>query len=117
MQCGAIETKKRSILFLTNFDFLSVEQKYGKWKSVKVFLQDFYRKQVSLSLRWWRFDISFAENKEEKKILNIEWTQIHANLHLKLNMMPQDKAIYLILTIICCSKHCKRKIKWVLKGG
>lgn len=63
MQCGAIETKKRSILFLNNFDFLSVEQKYGE-----VFLQDFYQKQVSLSLRWWRFDISFAENKEEKKI-------------------------------------------------
>ena len=61
MQCGAIETKKKSILFLNNFEFLSVEQKYGE-----VFLQDFYRKQVSLSWRWWRFDISFAENKEEK---------------------------------------------------
>ena len=62
MQCGVIEKKKRSILFLNDFDFLSVEQKYGE-----VFLEDFYRKQVSLSLRWWRFDISFAENKKEKK--------------------------------------------------
>ena len=49
-------------MFLNDFDFLSVEQKYGE-----IFLEDFYRKQVSLSLRWWRFDISFAENKEEKK--------------------------------------------------
>ena len=49
-------------MFLNDFDFLSVEQKYGE-----IFLEDFYRKQVSLSLRWWRFDISFAENKKEKK--------------------------------------------------
>ena len=48
MQCGVIEKKrKRSILFLNDFDFLSVEQKYGE-----IFLEDFYRKQVSLSLRW-----------------------------------------------------------------
>ena len=109
-----LKKEKGSILFLNDFDFLSVEQKYGE-----VFLQDLYRKQVSLSLRWWRFDISFAENRNEKKnqILNIEWTQIHANLHSKLNMMPQDKATFLILTIICCSKQCKRKIKWFLKRG
>ena len=57
-------------MFLNDFDFLSVEQKYGE-----VFLQDLYRKQVSLSFRWWRFDISFAEIKKEKKqIPNIEWT-------------------------------------------
>ena len=57
MQCGVIEKKKkRSILFLNDFDFLSVEQKYGE-----IFLL------VSLSLRWWRFDISFAKNKKEKK--------------------------------------------------
>ena len=62
MQWGVIEKKKRSILFLNDFDFLSVEQKYGE-----IFLEDLYRKQVSLSLRWWRFDISFAENKKEKK--------------------------------------------------
>ena len=63
MQCDVIEKKKkRSILFLNDLDFLSVEQKYGE-----IFLEDFYRKQVSLSLRWWRFDISFAENKKEKK--------------------------------------------------
>ena len=101
-------------MFLNYSDFLSVEQKYGE-----VFLQDLHRKQVSLSPRWWRFDISFAENKSEKKneIVNIEWTQIHANLHSKLNKMPKDKAIFLILTIICCLKQCKRKIKWVLKGG
>ena len=61
MQCGVTE-KKEGILFLNDFDFLSVEQKYGE-----VFLQDLYRKQVSLSLRWWHFDISFAENKNEKK--------------------------------------------------
>ena len=47
MQCGVNEKKKRSILFLNDFDFLSVEQKYGE-----IFLEDFYRKQVSLSLRW-----------------------------------------------------------------
>ena len=62
MQCGVIEKGKGIILFLNDFDFLSVEQKYGE-----VFLQDLYRKQVLLSLRWWRFDISFAENKIEKK--------------------------------------------------
>ena len=98
MQCGVTE-KKEGILFLNDFDFLSVEQKYGQ-----VFLQDLYRKEVSLSLRWWSFDISFAENKKEKnQILNIEWTQIHTDLHSKL--------------IICCSKQCKTKIKWVLKRG
>ena len=80
-------------MFLNDFNFLSVEQKYGE-----VFLQDLYGKQVSLSLRWSRFDISFAENKNEKKkqILIIEWTQIYADLHSKLNMMPQDKGIFLI---------------------
>ena len=57
-----LKKEKGSILFLNDIDFLSVEQKYGE-----VFLQDLYRKQVSLSLRWWRFDISFAENKNEKK--------------------------------------------------
>ena len=65
MQCGAIE-KKKSILFLNDFDFLSVEQKYGE-----VFLQDLYQIEVSSSLRWWRFDISFAENKREKKSLTL----------------------------------------------
>ena len=50
MQCGVTEKKKKKkkegILFLNDFDFLSVEQKYGE-----VFLQDLYRKQVWLSLR------------------------------------------------------------------
>ena len=43
-------------------------------------------------------------------MLIIEWTQIHAIFHSKLNMMLQDKAIYLILTIICCSNNAKAKL-------
>ena len=30
MQCGVTEKKKKGILFLNDFDFLSVEQKYAK---------------------------------------------------------------------------------------
>ena len=66
MQCGVTEKKKKEVYCLNDFDFLSVEQKYGE-----VFLQDLYRKQVWLSLRWWHFDISFAENKKEKKSLTL----------------------------------------------
>ena len=41
MQCVVTE-KKEGILFLNDFDFLSVEQKYGE-----VFLQDLYQIEVS----------------------------------------------------------------------
>ena len=75
MQCGVTEKKKEGILFLNDFDFLSVEQKYGE-----VFLQDLYRKQVSLSLRWWRFDISFAENKKEKKTKSLTLNGLKSTL-------------------------------------
>ena len=70
-----LKKEKGSILFLNDFDFLSVEQKYGE-----VFLQDLYRKQVSLSLRWWRFDISFAENKNEKKTKSLTLNGLKSTL-------------------------------------
>ena len=64
-----------------------MEQNYGE-----VFLQDLFRKQSLLRLRWWRFDFSFVENEKEKThILNMD--SIHDSLHTKLNMVPQDKAI------------------------
>ena len=77
--------KKKYYIILKQF--LSVEQNYGE-----IFLQDLFREQGLLRSRWWRFEFSFAENKKEKThILNVG--SIHDNLHTKLNMVPQNKAI------------------------
>ena len=77
--------KKKYYIILKQF--LSVKQNYGE-----IFLRDLFRKQGLLRSRLWRFEFSFAENKKEKThILNVG--SIHDNLHTKLNMVPQDKAI------------------------